>query len=107
MLPFLFLFKTFFIKTDKGTGLLHLSDSDSLTVTAFQKKKQKTNSRGMLSTRILPTILNQTRRQFQTTGLRLASNALHVKSEDEFKKEVLDSKKAYVVDFHATWYVNL
>lgn len=57
----------------------------------------------MLSTRILPTILNQTRRQFQTTGLRLASNALHVKSEDEFKKEVLDSKKAYVVDFHATW----
>ncbi|UJR13997.1 hypothetical protein I4U23_000997 [Adineta vaga] len=43
------------------------------------------------------------RRQFQTSTLRLAANAFHVKDDGDFQKQVLDSKKPFLVDFHATW----
>ena len=43
------------------------------------------------------------RRQFQTTTIRLATNVLHVKNDGDFQKQVLESKKAFIVDFHATW----
>lgn len=43
------------------------------------------------------------RRQFQTSVLRLAANVFHVKDDADFQKQVLDSKKPFIVDFHATW----
>lgn len=43
------------------------------------------------------------RRQFQTSVLRLSANAFHVKDDADFQKQVLDSKKSIIVDFHATW----
>jgi len=43
------------------------------------------------------------RRQFQTSVLRLSSHVFHVKDDEDFQKQVLDSKKPFVVDFHATW----
>jgi hypothetical protein len=43
------------------------------------------------------------RRQFQTSILRLSTNVLHVKDDADFQKQVLDSKKLFIVDFHATW----
>lgn len=47
--------------------------------------------------------LSNQRRTFQTSIVRLASNAVHVKDDADFQKQVLDSKKPTVVDFHATW----
>lgn len=44
-----------------------------------------------------------TRRQFHTTILRLAANVSYIKDDGDFQKQVLDSKKPFVVDFHATW----
>ena len=43
------------------------------------------------------------RRQFQTSVLRLANEMFHVKDDADFQKQVLDSKKAFIVDFHASW----
>ncbi|CAF4752835.1 unnamed protein product, partial [Rotaria sp. Silwood2] len=43
------------------------------------------------------------RRQFQTSVLRLSADVLHVKDDGDFQKQVLDSKKPFIVDFHATW----
>ena len=43
------------------------------------------------------------RRQFQTSALRLAADVFHVKDDADFQKQVLDSKKLFVVDFHASW----
>lgn len=43
------------------------------------------------------------RRLFQTSVLRLAANVFHVKDDADFQKQVLDSKKPFIVDFHATW----
>lgn len=42
-------------------------------------------------------------RNFQTSAFRLAANVFHVKNVADFQKEVLESKKAVIVDFHATW----
>jgi hypothetical protein len=44
-----------------------------------------------------------THRQFQTSALRLAANVFHVKDDADFQKQVLDSKKPIIVDFHASW----
>lgn len=44
-------------------------------------------------------------RNFQTSPFRLAANVFHVKNVADFQKEVLESKKAVIVDFHATWSV--
>ena len=46
-----------------------------------------------------------TGRHFQTSAFRLAANVVKVKDADDFQKQVLDSKKPVVVDFHATWSV--
>ncbi|CAF1144882.1 unnamed protein product [Adineta steineri] len=43
------------------------------------------------------------RRQFQTSVLRLSANTFHVKDDADFQKQVVDSKKPFIVDFHATW----
>lgn len=43
------------------------------------------------------------RRQLQTSALRLAANAFHVKDDADFQKQVLKSKNPFLVDFHATW----
>lgn len=43
------------------------------------------------------------RRQFQTSVLRLSADKFHVKDDADFQKQVLDSKKPFIVDFHATW----
>lgn len=47
--------------------------------------------------------MHSTRRQFQTSVLRLANDTFHVKDDADFQKQVLDSKKAFIVDFHASW----
>ena len=44
-------------------------------------------------------------RYFQTSNFRFAANVVHVKNTGDFQKQVLDSKKPVVVDFHATWSV--
>ncbi|CAF3650265.1 unnamed protein product [Rotaria socialis] len=44
-----------------------------------------------------------TRRQFQTSVLRLSAHAFHIIDDGDFQKQVLDSKKPFIVDFHATW----
>jgi len=43
------------------------------------------------------------RRQFQTSILRLSADVFHVKDDADFQKQVLDSKKPFIVDFHASW----
>jgi hypothetical protein len=43
------------------------------------------------------------RRQFQTSILRLSPDVFHVKDDADFQKQVLDSKKPFIVDFHASW----
>jgi hypothetical protein len=43
------------------------------------------------------------RRQFQTSVLRLSADIFHVKDDADFQKQVLDSKKSFIVDFHASW----
>ncbi len=42
-------------------------------------------------------------RQFQTSILRLSNDIFHVQDEEDFQKQVLDSKKLFMVDFHASW----
>jgi hypothetical protein len=44
-----------------------------------------------------------TRRQIQTSAVRLSSDVFHVKDDADFQKQVLDSKKGIIVDFHASW----
>ena len=53
------------------------------------------------SVQTLWTISN--RRQFQTSVLRSSAHVFHVKDDGDFQKQVLDSKKPFIVDFHATW----
>ncbi len=48
-------------------------------------------------------VMINNRRQFQTSVLRLSADVFHVKDDAEFQKQVLDSKKSFIVDFHATW----
>ena len=48
-------------------------------------------------------VMINNRRQFQTSVLRLSSHVFHVKDDEDFQKQVVDSKKPFVVDFHATW----
>lgn len=43
------------------------------------------------------------RRQIQTSAVRLSTDVFHVKDDADFQKQVLDSKKRFIVDFHASW----
>ncbi len=57
-----------------------------------------------MSVRCMKTLwMMNSRRQFQTSALRLAADAFHIKDDADFQKQVLDSKKPFIVDFHATW----
>jgi hypothetical protein len=42
-------------------------------------------------------------RQFQTSIGRLSKDVFHVQDEEDFQKQVIDSKKPFLVDFHASW----
>jgi len=54
--------------------------------------------------RHVPTLwMINSRRQFQTSVLRLSADIFHVKDDADFQKQVLDSKKSFIVDFHASW----
>ncbi|CAF3539202.1 unnamed protein product [Rotaria sp. Silwood1] len=48
-------------------------------------------------------LMINSRRHFQTSVLRLSADVFHVKDDGDFQKEVLDSKKPFIVDFHAAW----
>jgi hypothetical protein len=57
-----------------------------------------------MSVRCVKTLWTVTsRRQFQTSVLRLSADIFHVKDNDDFEKQVLKSKNPTIVDFHATW----
>ena len=42
-------------------------------------------------------------RKFQTSNLCLSQNIFHVQDEADFQTQVLDSKKPFLVNFHASW----
>ncbi len=42
-------------------------------------------------------------RQFQMSILRLSNDVFHVQDEEDFQKQIIDSKKSFLVDFHASW----
>jgi len=42
-------------------------------------------------------------RQFQISILRLSNDVFHVQDEEDFQKQIIDSKKSFLVDFHASW----
>jgi hypothetical protein len=42
-------------------------------------------------------------RQFQTSVLCLSNDIFHVQDEADFQKQVLDSRKPFMVNFHASW----
>lgn len=57
-----------------------------------------------MSVRCVKTLWTLTsRRQFQTSVLRLSADIFHVKNDEDFKEQVLKSKNPTIVDFHATW----
>ncbi|CAF1227356.1 unnamed protein product [Rotaria sordida] len=64
-----------------------------------------------MSARCIPTTvrniqtlwMTNSRRQFQTSILRLSADTVHIKDDGDFQKQVIDSKKSFIVDFHAVW----
>jgi hypothetical protein len=42
-------------------------------------------------------------RQFQMSILRLSNDVFHVQDEEDFQKQIIDSEKSFLVDFHASW----
>ncbi|CAM4908878.1 unnamed protein product [Rotaria socialis] len=42
-------------------------------------------------------------KKFQTSNLCLSQNIFHVQDEADFQTQVLDSKKTFLVNFHASW----
>ncbi|CAF0956546.1 unnamed protein product [Adineta steineri] len=42
-------------------------------------------------------------RQFQTSTLYLSNDIFRVQDEIDFQKQVLDSRKPFIVNFHASW----
>ncbi|CAF0735206.1 unnamed protein product [Didymodactylos carnosus] len=47
--------------------------------------------------------LIQQKLQFHTTPQLKSINIFQVQDENDFQKQILDSKKPFIVDFHATW----
>lgn len=48
-------------------------------------------------------VINNLRRQFHTSIVCLSKDVFHVQDEDDFQKEIIQSKKAFLVGFHANW----
>ena len=46
---------------------------------------------------------NNIYRQFQISMIYLSKDIFHVQDEIDFQKQVLDSKKPFLVDFQASW----
>ncbi|CAF1432692.1 unnamed protein product [Adineta steineri] len=42
-------------------------------------------------------------RQFQTSALYLSNDIFRIQDEIDFQKQVLDSRKPFIVNFHASW----
>jgi hypothetical protein len=42
-------------------------------------------------------------RQFHTSILCLSKDVFHVQDQADFQKEVIESKKLFIVDFYANW----
>ncbi|CAF1489531.1 unnamed protein product [Adineta steineri] len=42
-------------------------------------------------------------RQFQTSTLYLSNDIFRVQDEIDFQKQVIDSRKPFIVNFHASW----
>lgn len=60
-----------------------------------------------MSIKFLQAIRYNIYRQFQTSNLRLSSDIFHVQDDADFQKQVLDSKKPFLVDFQAKWYARI
>ncbi|CAF1176887.1 unnamed protein product [Didymodactylos carnosus] len=41
--------------------------------------------------------------KFHTTAQLKSADIFHVQDDDDFQKQIIDSKKPFIVDFHATW----
>jgi len=75
-----------------------------LFVDSDLKKKNMSIRCIQTTVRNVPTLwMINSRRQFQTSVLRLSADIFHVKDDADFQKQVLDSKKSFIVDFHASW----
>ncbi|CAF0956475.1 unnamed protein product [Adineta steineri] len=48
-------------------------------------------------------LIKNASRQFQTSTLYLSNDIFRVQDEIDFQKQVLDSKKPFIVNFHASW----
>ena len=42
-------------------------------------------------------------RQIHTSMVRLSKDIFHVQDEEDFQTQIIESKKPYLVDFHASW----
>ncbi len=57
----------------------------------------------LLKWKIQRLFMKNVSRQFQTSIGRLSKDVFHVQDEEDFQKQVIDSKKPFLVDFHASW----
>lgn len=42
-------------------------------------------------------------RRFHTSIIRWSIDVFHVQDEDDFQKQIIESKKLFMVGFHAHW----
>jgi len=42
-------------------------------------------------------------RQFRISMGRLSNDVFHIQDEDDFQKQIIDSRKLFLVGFHASW----
>ena len=42
-------------------------------------------------------------RQFRTSAGRLSKDIFHVQDQEDFQKQVIESRKSFLLEFHANW----
>lgn len=42
-------------------------------------------------------------RRFHTSIVRWSSDVFHIQDEEDFRKQIIESKKLFMVGFHADW----
>lgn len=48
-------------------------------------------------------LIGSVRRQFHTSILCLSNDVFRVQDVEDFQKQIIDSKKPFLVGFHASW----
>ena len=57
----------------------------------------------LIPTQLTASWMNNARRLFRTSRMRLSADVFHVQDEADFQTQVIDGKKPFLVNFHAHW----